>query len=158
MYENTNHIKERESMAKAWMMMTTRNKLSADDFAILKKDIACHQSKLMKGYIQTKEHVEKRISPLRGKERSQETKDKISAKSGRSLSEKQIDSIIKKKGKELLQIDLNGNIIKEWKSKSTAAKTLGLDNASIGSCCRDQKRTLGGFKWRYKNNKTDGEI
>lgn len=152
MYKDTNDIKARESMAKAFLLMRTRDMLTAEDYALAQRDAAIHQSKLMKGKSQSEEHIKRRSESRKGFVHSKKTKDKISkSNKGRKLSKQTLEKHITNRGKIVLQLDLEGNLIKEWRAKSIAARVLKLDNASIGSCCRNNNRTLGGFKWRYKN-------
>lgn len=49
--------------------------------------------------------------------------------------------------KKILQLDLDGNIVKEWKSASYASKELGYGVASISQCIRGRTKTSHGFKW-----------
>lgn len=79
---------------------------------------------------------------------------------GKTLSEETKDKIIKSckkhipKGKAIIQLDLNGNFIKEWNSISLAARYFKLFHGNISACCKHKKdrKSLGGFKWEYKEN------
>ena len=70
--------------------------------------------------------------------------------------ESEIISLKLKKNKRLnsdkklkvIQIDLNGNLIKEWDSATTASNILKINR--ITSCCRGERKTAGGYKWIYK--------
>ena len=55
------------------------------------------------------------------------------------------------------QYDLDGNLIKRWRSAPDAARSLHLDNASIHHVCRGERyaKTLGGYIWRYLDTTTD---
>lgn len=57
----------------------------------------------------------------------------------------------KKFSKKVLQINLQDKIIKEWSSTKEAAKTLNISQGHISSCCNGNRKTTGGFKWKYKN-------
>lgn len=49
------------------------------------------------------------------------------------------------------QLDkITGEIIKEWKCISDAAKALKKAQPNITSCCRGYIKSAGGFKWEYK--------
>lgn len=52
--------------------------------------------------------------------------------------------------KSVIQYDLNGNIVKAWKSMY-AAKDIA-DVGNISACCRGLCKTAGGFIWKYANN------
>lgn len=55
----------------------------------------------------------------------------------------------------LLQLDLEGNLIKEWKSNKEAAVALNIKSAGmISEVCRGKRKTAGGFIWRYKEQAT----
>ena len=45
------------------------------------------------------------------------------------------------------QYDLNGNFVKSWGSIKEAQKQYGLIN--ISECCRNKRKTAGGYIWRY---------
>lgn len=72
--------------------------------------------------------------------------------------------------KIVYQFDLDGNFIKEWKSVSIAAKTLGINVRSIGLCASDKYvkyKSAGGFQWsfekqsfkqKYENHSKDAKI
>ena len=52
------------------------------------------------------------------------------------------------KAKPVLQFDLNNNFIKEWPSEVDAEETLQI--CGISKVARLQRRSCGGFIWRYK--------
>lgn len=54
------------------------------------------------------------------------------------------------KVKPILQYDIQGNFIKEWPSINDAEETLKI--FSIGKCANLQRKSAGGYVWRYKNN------
>ena len=54
--------------------------------------------------------------------------------------------------KTILQLDLNDNIIAEFKTIEEASKITGAYGPSIGRVCRGIKNTTHGFKWRYKED------
>ena len=51
--------------------------------------------------------------------------------------------------KPILQYDLQGNFIREWKSRLSAQKELQINN--IWHCLNGIYKQSGGFIWRYKN-------
>lgn len=55
--------------------------------------------------------------------------------------------------KKVIQYDLNNNFIKEWKSLSEASNKLKLNRGNIGTCCRRNKGTVGGYIWKFKEGK-----
>lgn len=55
----------------------------------------------------------------------------------------------KRKGRAVNQYDLNGTLIQRWDRISDASRATGANESSIASCCRDERHTAGGFKWRY---------
>jgi hypothetical protein len=59
-------------------------------------------------------------------------------------------------GNPVIQMDLEGNEIKEYRSASKAAKTLGLKyKDGILLCCKNKLKTSMGFKWKYKTKNND---
>ena len=57
--------------------------------------------------------------------------------------------MVEKQSKPVLQYDLNGNLIKEWKSISECGRN-GFHIFCIYSCCNGKQKTHKGFKWSYK--------
>lgn len=62
---------------------------------------------------------------------------------------------LKERTKILLQLDADGLVINEWDTISDACKSLNLKVACISGCCRGVQKTHGGFRWKYKNIKSD---
>lgn len=56
--------------------------------------------------------------------------------------------------KPVLMIDLNNNVIKEFRSCYEASRFMGLSRTIIRYCCLGNKRnkTAGGYKWKYKDD------
>lgn len=48
----------------------------------------------------------------------------------------------------VLQYDLNENFIKEWPSAKEAYRQLKISH--ITACCREERKSAGGFIWKYK--------
>lgn len=55
--------------------------------------------------------------------------------------------------KAVLQLDLEGNVIQEYKSVSEAVRAFN-GNTNIGAVCRGDKnrKTACGYKWKFKDN------
>jgi len=51
----------------------------------------------------------------------------------------------------VIQMDLNGGLIKEFKSIKEAAESTNTHNGKIVQVCKGQRKTSNGFKWKYKN-------
>lgn len=51
--------------------------------------------------------------------------------------------------KTVLQYDIQGNLIKEWNSITEATNQLKINN--ISACCAGKLKTVGGYKWKYKD-------
>lgn len=52
---------------------------------------------------------------------------------------------------EVIQYDINGNKLKEFPSLTDAAEYVGLTGtSSIAKCCKGERRSAGGYLWRYK--------
>lgn len=59
----------------------------------------------------------------------------------------------KPKFKPTLQYDLQGNFIKEWDSVEEAGTQSNINVSNIAACCREERKTAGGYIWRYKEEK-----
>lgn len=51
----------------------------------------------------------------------------------------------------ILQLTLDGEVIREWKSATEAAKALQGERTSIVICLKGRTKTALGYKWRYVN-------
>lgn len=80
------------------------------------------------------------LNPNYGKTWSEETREKIANSS---------------RNKAVLKLDLNGNILEEYKSLAEAGKKNNLYSDQIGKVCNNKPNcfTAGGFKWIFKNGK-----
>jgi len=55
-------------------------------------------------------------------------------------------------GKLIKQYDLNGNLIKEWKSAAQVERILGFKAENISACCLRKSKTSNGYVWRFNND------
>lgn len=55
--------------------------------------------------------------------------------------------------KKVLQLDMNGNVIREWRSLSDAARELGLQVSNISHCCKGRIGSTGGYKWELASER-----
>lgn len=56
-----------------------------------------------------------------------------------------------KKHTGVLQLDLDGNLIKEWKTTVEACTKLNIKcKSAISEVCRGKRKTAAGYVWRYK--------
>ena len=53
----------------------------------------------------------------------------------------------------ILQLDMNNNLIKEWESLSEASRKLNISLGNICNSCKGKRKSCGGFKWKYKEEK-----
>ena len=51
----------------------------------------------------------------------------------------------------ILQYDLNGVFIKEWESKWSVHKTLGIPNGNLVKVCYGERKSAGGYVWKFKS-------
>ena len=59
------------------------------------------------------------------------------------------------RSKSVVQLDLEGNIIKVWKSLSMASKGTGVRVQNIWKVCNGYKSSLGGFYFKYEDKLSD---
>ena len=53
-----------------------------------------------------------------------------------------------KKSIKILQLK-NGKVINEFYGTYEAQRITGIANSSINECCRDKRKTAGGYEWKY---------
>ena len=121
-----------------------------------------------KGYINSKETKLKMSMAHKDIPLSEEHKQSISeAMKGHSKTKEWKSNLSKSAtksfGKPVLQLDLNMELIKEWKTGKAAAEELNLSYTAINNCCRSNKSStrqrdknkLGKYTsfsyiWQYK--------
>ena len=52
----------------------------------------------------------------------------------------------------VLQLSINGELIAEYSSIHEAGRQTGCNNCSICNCCKGNRKSAGGFIWRYKKS------
>ena len=57
------------------------------------------------------------------------------------------NSDARKKG--VIQMDMEGNVIAEFKSVAEASRSTGANKSSIAKCCRKVNKSASGFSWKY---------
>lgn len=86
---------------------------------------------------------------IEGKHITQELRDK------RSIITKTRFSIEENKNylyKPVVQLDLNGNLIKEWKGSKFITEELGISKDSIKNCCKGKYSSVYGYIFLWKND------
>lgn len=68
---------------------------------------------------------------------------------GKKLSEKTKEKLRKSQTKEVVQFQKNGEFVAEYYSTQEAKRCTGISH--IDDCCRGDRKTAGGYIWRYKN-------
>ena len=111
---------------------------------------SCKHSKESKKKISEARTGEKH--PMFGKHLSEESKKKISeANTGKHHSEEHRKKISQSKGVNgILQFSKDGELIAEYSSIHEAERQTGCNNCSICNCCKGNRKSAGGFIWRYK--------
>lgn len=51
--------------------------------------------------------------------------------------------------KTVIQMDLNGHPIAEYDSLTKASEIMGISKTCIARCCRGERDTSGGYRWKY---------
>ena len=72
---------------------------------------------------------------------------------GKHLSEEHKKSISKSKGVNgIIQFSKEGKVIAEYPSEMEACRHTGCDNSNISKCCKGERKSTGGYIWRYKKS------
>lgn len=154
----------------------TRKKISESCKESFKHRIPYNKGKTfeeMHGYKKAELLKKKSSEEQKGKELSQEHRDKISKNNskywlGKTKTKSHINKCVESfkktartkeykerrseiSSKPIIQLDRLGNIIKEWPSIKSAAEFIGTNRSGIGECCSGKRKTAGGFLWNYKN-------
>jgi hypothetical protein len=65
--------------------------------------------------------------------------------------------VYEKVQKPIYQLDINGNLLNEYKSKAEAARINKIDAGSICKCALGKRSFAGGFKWTYIDPRLNNE-
>lgn len=60
------------------------------------------------------------------------------------------EKVARKNGRQILQFSLDGVFLKEWDGARIAGKQLNIRHQSIYSNCKGERKSAGGFIWKYK--------
>lgn len=52
---------------------------------------------------------------------------------------------------KIIQYDMAGNALKIWESMKEAAESLNLNYQGISMCCRNKRKSCGGYMWSFAN-------
>jgi group I intron endonuclease len=123
------------------------------------KEISERMKKIMTGKKMSDETKEKISKKIKGIKRNYEFKNKMSIiAKNRVVSDDTKNKIsktktgkISKKRKKVIQLDLYGNLIKIWSFAGEAESELNITRGKISAVCLNNRKTAGGFKWKYKN-------
>ena len=55
------------------------------------------------------------------------------------------------KAKAVEQYDLEGNLVKVWNSIADIERQLNIKHTNICKCCKGNRKTTGGYTWRYRD-------
>jgi len=104
------------------------------------------------GHKQSECTIQKRADKNRGQKRTEETKQKMKKpKLGAGPKKGQMSPDSHKNlWKSVIQHDLEGNVVKEWKSIKEVCFCLNLNKASIVNNLKNRTKSSGGFIWKYK--------
>ena len=105
------------------------------------------------GHYKRSEELKRKISEsMTGKHFSEEHRKKISeSKIGITFSEEHKKKISQSKGVNgILQFSKDGELIAEYSSIHEAERNTGCNNCNICKCCRGERKSAGGFIWKYK--------
>lgn len=82
-------------------------------------------------------------NPFYGKTHTEETKEKMRKA---------------RIGKKIAQFDKEGNLIKIWDYAKMASEELGIDQSTIGRCCKGKQKTASGYIWKYLDELDDSSF
>jgi hypothetical protein len=82
---------------------------------------------------------------------TKERRRKIAKEISYKVLKKRKENGGKKAEHTTLQYDLNGNLIREFKSLMQIGRELGYDPSSIAKCCKGKYKTSYGYIWKYKD-------
>ena len=101
-------------------------------------------------------HYKTHKNPFKGRHHTEQTKEllknrKVSACTRRKMSENHADvsGANNPSSRAVIQTTINGEFVCFYPFAKAASDKLSIDLSSIIKCCREKKRTCGGFCWKY---------
>ena len=55
----------------------------------------------------------------------------------------------------IIQYSKDGIFIREWLGALEVERVLGINNRNINACCKGNRKSAGGFVWKYKEERTE---
>ena len=55
-----------------------------------------------------------------------------------------------KSQKPVVQSDLNNNFLNQYNSATEVERILKINASHVSECCKNKRKTAGGYKWKYK--------
>jgi len=111
-------------------------------------------SQKLKGGVFSEETIKRMTESARKRKLTDEGKKLLSEKrkgeKNSMFGRKQSKHCIESKYKPVEQFDLNGNFIKSWKSLKEVSEYLSINRNSIRMCSNNQRKSAGGYKWKFK--------
>ncbi len=142
----------------------TNSTTGGDKNKIMSDDVRHRMSLSKKEYYKTHKfkHTEEskkklsKASKNRFKDPNEIKKLKISNKlyEDSKTNEQKLNDILKQSHQVIIQYDTQMNLIMEFISLRDAERKTGLNRRNISKCCQHKVNTVGGFIWRFKNDKT----
>ena len=105
------------------------------------------------GHFKKSDETKKKISEAHtGKHLSEEHKKKISeSKTGKHLSKETRRKMSENRpSKQVIQFSKSGELIAEYPSAREAERQTGCYNENICLCCKGERKSCGGYIWKYK--------
>lgn len=68
---------------------------------------------------------------------------------GRKFSEEHKRKIGDGNSKPIEMLDIDGRVIKQFRSAHDAEEETGIGHSHISQCCNGKRHTTGGFRWRF---------
>lgn len=145
---NTACRKQVKALSFYWAFVENFNK---DDFyqnVICKKKKAKYVKPRIKIIIKCSNNELQKEKPYRGIIKNKIIINLDSKKEKRALKAAKNSP----RSKVTLQYSLQGEFIQEWPSAGTPAKLYGITRGNIHECCKGNRKSAGGFIWKYKTN------
>lgn len=54
--------------------------------------------------------------------------------------------------KQIVQLTIDGSFVKKWHCARDAERELEIPFQNISHCCRNKRKTAGGYKWKYASD------
>jgi len=142
------------SLFKTWGFKLT-NLTNGGDGGNFGTEVNKKISEKLKGRVYSEETIKRMRLGAQKRRLTKEGRKRLSkhrmGEKNSMYGKKQSKHCIELKYKPIIQMDGDNNIIKSWVSMKSVTDELGINRNGLRMVCNGDRKSAGGFKWKWKN-------